>query len=88
MAKKNRTSTPAESFSTQAPPNPSVTAESTPQPETTADTGGSHERIAARAYELYLERGGGHGRATEDWFAAEREISGASKNGSEPSGDR
>jgi hypothetical protein len=33
------------------------------------------ERIAARAYELYLRRGGGEGRATEDWLEAERELS-------------
>ena len=32
------------------------------------------ERIAARAYELYLQRGAGDGRATEDWLEAEREI--------------
>jgi hypothetical protein len=35
----------------------------------------SRERIAARAYELYLQRGGGDGRATEDWLEAEREVS-------------
>jgi hypothetical protein len=32
------------------------------------------ERIAARAYELYLQRGGGHGRDTDDWLEAEREV--------------
>ena len=32
------------------------------------------ERIAARAYELYLQRGAGEGRATEDWLEAEREL--------------
>jgi hypothetical protein len=37
--------------------------------------GDSRERIAARAYELYLQRGGGDGRAAEDWFEAEREVS-------------
>jgi len=32
------------------------------------------DRIAARAYELYLERGGSHGRGTVDWLEAEREV--------------
>jgi Protein of unknown function (DUF2934) len=35
----------------------------------------SKERIAARAYELYLQRGGSHGRDTDDWLEAEREVS-------------
>ena len=39
--------------------------------------GRSPERIAARAYELYLERGGGHGQDWEDWLAAERELASA-----------
>jgi hypothetical protein len=33
------------------------------------------ERIARRAYELYLARGRGEGRAEEDWFSAEQELS-------------
>ena len=32
------------------------------------------DRIAARAYELYLARGGSHGRDTDDWLEAEREV--------------
>lgn len=32
------------------------------------------ERIAKRAYELYLQRGCREGRAGEDWVDAEREI--------------
>lgn len=32
------------------------------------------ERIAKRAYELYLERGCREGCALEDWVDAEREI--------------
>jgi hypothetical protein len=31
-------------------------------------------RIALRAYELYLQRGGVDGHAGEDWLQAEREI--------------
>jgi hypothetical protein len=32
------------------------------------------ERIAERAYELYLARGGAHGQDHEDWLQAEAEI--------------
>jgi hypothetical protein len=31
-------------------------------------------RIASRAHEIYLARGGEHGRDMEDWLQAEREI--------------
>ena len=34
----------------------------------------SHEQIARRAYELFLARGGHHGRHEDDWFQAEREL--------------
>ena len=37
----------------------------------------SPDRIAARAYELYLARGGGHGQDWDDWLAAERELASA-----------
>ncbi|HET7617650.1 MAG TPA: DUF2934 domain-containing protein [Vicinamibacterales bacterium] len=32
------------------------------------------DRIAARAYELYLARGGMDGLDQDDWFQAEREL--------------
>jgi Protein of unknown function (DUF2934) len=32
------------------------------------------ERLASRAYELYLERGGSDGMDMEDWLEAEREL--------------
>ena len=34
----------------------------------------SDEEIRARAYEMYLERGGDHGRDFDDWVRAEREL--------------
>lgn len=46
-------------------------------PQATGDTTASRpdpDRIARRAYELYLARGGSHGRELEDWLAAEREF--------------
>ena len=36
----------------------------------------SREEIAARAYEIYLQRGGVDGRDIEDWTQAERELMG------------
>jgi hypothetical protein len=35
----------------------------------------THEQIARRAYELYLERGEQTGDAREDWLTAENELS-------------
>jgi hypothetical protein len=32
------------------------------------------EQIAKRSYEIYLERGGEHGHAEEDWARAEAEL--------------
>ena len=32
------------------------------------------EKIAQRAYEIYLERGGAPGNPLEDWVRAEREL--------------
>jgi hypothetical protein len=34
----------------------------------------SHEVISARAYELFLARGGEHGNDLGDWFQAEAEL--------------
>ena len=34
----------------------------------------STEEIRQRAYEIHIERGGGHGRDLEDWLQAEREL--------------
>jgi hypothetical protein len=33
-----------------------------------------HDRIAARAYERYLARGGESGHDLDDWLEAEREV--------------
>ena len=32
------------------------------------------ERVALRAYELYQDRGGHHGRDIDDWLKAETEV--------------
>ena len=40
------------------------------------------ERVAQRAYELYLERGGVDGRDMDDWLSAERELTGRPRGSS------
>ena len=35
----------------------------------------SIEEISKQAYNLYLERGGEHGRDIEDWVRAEKDLS-------------
>jgi hypothetical protein len=44
------------------------------QSEYSPQTGDSRYRIAQRAYELYLSRGGRDGSDWEDWLQAEREL--------------
>ena len=66
--------------------DPTQSRGTAPAPDADPNRGGSRERIAARAYELYLQRGGGHGRETEDWLEAEREISGRSSVSGSSSG--
>ena len=45
---------------------PGKTADAAPEPRL--------NRIARRAHEIYEARGGGEGRALDDWLQAEREI--------------
>jgi hypothetical protein len=40
--------------------------------------------IASRAYELFLQRGGEHGRDWDDWLCAERELRAAPRRSSTP----
>ena len=34
----------------------------------------TREEIEQRAYQIYLQRGGGHGCEVDDWLAAEKEL--------------
>ena len=45
-----------------------------PRPAAAFGSAPTHDAIAMRAYELFLQRGAGHGRHFEDWLAAEREL--------------
>ena len=66
------------------------TSESASPPYSSSATGGyDRDRVATRAYELYMQRGGGDGNDMEDWLRAEREFSsnGGSTADSRPSTD-
>ena len=69
MAKSRRTN----EFATQTDPQggPQTDQERSPQP---SSTDSERERVAQRAYELYLARGGTDGQAMDDWLSAEREL--------------
>jgi hypothetical protein len=46
----------------------------TPAPRTRRARVPDHDQIAARAYQLFVQRGGEHGHHLEDWLVAEREL--------------
>ena len=46
------------------------------------------ERVAERAYELYLARGGADGQDVDDWLCAERELSDRSTSEAAEAHDR
>lgn len=51
--------------------------ESQTPPQNVGDTTAAvpdRDRIALRAYEIYLSRGAAHGAAMDDWLTAEREL--------------
>jgi hypothetical protein len=57
--------------------DPSFAESAAPQSagDTTAATP-DRERIAMRAYEIYLARGCGEGQELDDWLCAEKELNG------------
>ena len=61
----------SETSETQSAPTPVGTSG-----RDTADTRNYADRVAMRAYELYLARGASDGRDFDDWLAAERELAG------------
>ena len=59
-------------------PSDQPEAEVPEAPQSAGDTTAAvpdRDRIAARAYEIYLARGGADGASMDDWLAAEREFS-------------
>src|ERR1700726_2073455 len=81
---KRRTTMPTSRSKTDAPAKPRRTTKSAehrtarsqaalPQ-AALPERGLTEDAIAFRAYEIFLQRGGEHGRALDDWVAAEREL--------------
>jgi hypothetical protein len=75
MAKNRKRQDPAASSD-----NASTATMERPSP---TNGGSSRDRIAQRAYELYLARGRTDGSDWEDWLLAEREVLGGSSAESE-----
>ena len=43
------------------------------------EQGNYNQRVAEKAYELYLQRGGAHGDDLNDWFEAEKIVASGRK---------
>jgi hypothetical protein len=69
-AKSTKTSTEATSEIAS-----SATMEATTSATAEAKLAPTHDQISLRAYELYLARGSQPGHESEDWLAAETELS-------------
>jgi hypothetical protein len=68
-----QTSSAAQSNAAQAQvPLPSRATDTSVYPSV------SEDKIRQRAYELYMKRGGQHGKHVDDWFRAEAELRGHS----------
>jgi hypothetical protein len=68
----------------KATKSPTATSPSSTEAER-LDDASYRDRVAMRAYELYLARGGTDGADFDDWLAAEREL--AASNGKDTGGD-
>jgi len=55
-------------------PKAKTTSETTKKPRKPARPALSHDDIAARAYQIYQERGYTPGDPMQDWLQAEREL--------------
>ena len=74
------TKTPISFLQTSSAAENRAAQSETPRPSRATDTSVhpsvSEEQIRRRAYELYVQRGGIHGRHMDDWFSAESELRG------------
>jgi hypothetical protein len=58
--------------------SPAPNSSGKPSPDEKLGSSALHNRIALRAYQLWEERGRGHGSDLQDWFTAEQEVLAAS----------
>ena len=79
--KKGLTGTASDS--TSGAPVATMPEQAGQNPQSIGDTTAGapdRDRIAMRAYEIYLARGGTGGYELDDWLTAERELSGSSSD--------
>ena len=58
----------------QAQKSPKPASAVTKEKETSLPTSATFEQIAARAYQIYQERGDNPGSDVDDWLEAERQL--------------
>ena len=58
----------------QAQKNPKPASTAIREKETSLSTSATFEQIAARAYQIYQERGDNPGSDVDDWLEAERQL--------------
>jgi hypothetical protein len=88
MAKaRKRTDSASSTDSSAALPDPADSFSSSEQLPDESGQPYHRDRIAMRAYELYLARGGEDGGDFDDWLAAEREVAGSNGHGSGGEGE-
>ena len=66
--------TPAAKGNRNASPRKRVARTKSQSARQSLSSRAMEERIAKRAYELYLERGGHPGRELDDWLQAEHDV--------------
>jgi hypothetical protein len=74
MPKTARRKNPAEANPVSAPPADATSEQVETSKSQEAGSEPSPEAIAKRAYEIFLERGGAHGKDSDDWLQAELEL--------------
>ena len=75
-SKKNTTSALQTSSATESNASQAKAQHPSPVTETNMYPSVSEDTIRRRAYELYTQRGGQHGRHVDDWYRAEAELRG------------
>lgn len=81
--------TPRKAKTSEKPAAPRGRSSPTPAPNPEGASLAStvfYDQIAARAYELFLARGGQHGDDWADWLRAEAEVLGKKDRSRAPSG--
>jgi hypothetical protein len=84
---KARKRTESASIGSTAASMPDAPADVMPESDLRTGNGDHRDRVAMRAYELYLARGGSHGGDFDDWLAAEREVAGDGNAGKGDAGE-